>query len=671
MNIVGQFPRRVREIETAWIPMPDGKRLAARIWLPDDAERNPVPAILEYVPYRRRDGTRMRDEPKHGYFAGHGYACLRVDLRGSGDSEGLMFDEYTRQEHDDALAVIAWTAAQPWCTGRVGMMGISWGGFNSLQVAARRPPALKAIITSCSTDDRYADDVHFMGGCVLGDNFSWAATMWGRAAAPPDPDVVGEDWRQAWLARLEKLPLFLATWLEHQRRDAYWKHGSVCEDYGAIQCPVLALGGWADSYTNAIPRLLTHLKVPRQGIIGPWAHFWGYEGGPGPTVGMLQECLRWWDHWLKDEATGIMDEPMLRAFMQDWDPPLPAYENRSGRWVAEPVWPPKDGFRPRILHLNARGLDDAAGPETALTLASPQDTGQAGGEWCGHATGTDLPTDQRGDDAGSLVFDTAPLVEPVEILGAPVLNLDLAVDRPVAMVAVRLNDVAPDGSSARVTYGLLNLTHRDGHENPKPMVPGQRTRVRVQLCDVAQRFPAGHRIRVAISTAYWPIAWPMPEKVTLTLQAGASTLELPVRSPRALDAKVAFAPPEQAPPMRATRLEAGRMAQTVTRDVASGVTELVVTADAGRMRIDDIGLDYGSWRTETFRVRHDDPASAEADVVYRFAYKRANWDCVHESRTRLSATREHFVIHADLDAFEDGHRIYARSEVRRIPRDHV
>jgi len=671
VKIVTTFPRAVRLVETQWIPMADGVRLAARLWLPADAERDPVPAILEYVPYRRRDGTRARDEPKHAHMAGHGYACVRVDLRGSGDSEGLLTDEYTVQEHDDALEVIAWMARQPWCTGKVGMMGISWGGFNSLQVAARRPPALAAIVSCCSTDDRYADDVHYMGGCVLGDNFSWAATMWGRAAAPPDPAVVGPGWREAWRRRLDALPVFLATWLGHQRRDAYWAHGSVCEDYGAIACPVMLLGGWADSYTNAIPRLLAGLSVPRQAIIGAWAHFWGHEGLPGPAVGILQEMLRWWDHWLKGRDTGIMAEPMLRAFLHDWDPPRPGYAERSGQWVAEPVWPPTDGRAPLELVLDARGLTDRPGPEVALTVRSPQDTGQAGGEWCGHGTGTDLPTDQRIDDAGSLVFDSAPLAAPLAILGAPVLTLEVAADRPVAMVAARLLDVAPDGSSARVTYGLLNLTHRDGHAAPKPVEPGRRMTVRVALGDVAHRFPAGHRIRVALSSAYWPIAWPTPEPVTLTVFAGSSRLALPVRAPRPEDAAVRFQPPEQGPAMRASQIEPGRASQVVRRLVATGATECEVIFDTGRVRIEDIDLEYGSWRRELFRVHADDPDGAVAEVVYRFSYRRADWDVVHESRTTLTTTRDAFLIHAELDAFEDGRRIAARSESVRMPRDLV
>ena len=245
--------------------MRDGTRLAARIWLPEDAEQNKVPAILEYLPYRKRDGTYERDALTHPYLAGHGYAGVRVDIRGSGESDGLLWDEYAQQEQDDAMEVIAWLAAQPWCSGAVGMMGISWGGFNALQVAARRPPALKAIVTICSTDDRYRDDVHYMGGALLTARFGWASFFFSAMCHPPDPVLVGDRWRAMWLERLRNVPLFLETWLRHQRRDDYWRHGSVCEDYGAIECPVYAVGGWTDGYTNAIPRLLEHLHGAAQG----------------------------------------------------------------------------------------------------------------------------------------------------------------------------------------------------------------------------------------------------------------------------------------------------------------------------------------------------------------------------------------------------------------------
>ena len=139
------FPHQIAIRDPEFIPLSDGTRLAVRIWLPVDAEERPVPAILEYLPYRRKDGTADRDASTHPYFAGHGYASVRVDMRGSGDSEGVLLGEYLKQEQDDALEIIDWITAQPWCSGQVGMIGISWGGFNGLQIAARRPPALKAI----------------------------------------------------------------------------------------------------------------------------------------------------------------------------------------------------------------------------------------------------------------------------------------------------------------------------------------------------------------------------------------------------------------------------------------------------------------------------------------------------------------------------------------------
>jgi putative CocE/NonD family hydrolase len=235
---------------------------------------------LEYHPYRKTDSAAVADSRRHPYFAGHGYAALRVDLRGTGDSEGILYDEYLAQEQDDALDVLNWIAAQPWSDGQAGMIGFSWGGFNGLQIAARRPPQLKAVISIDSSDDRYADDVHYIGGALLASNMlSWAAFMLCINALPPDPEVVGESWRSMWQARLDQTPPYVHAWLSHQRRDVYWKHASVCEDYRAIECPVYAVGGWADGYTNSVLRLLGNLSAPRKGLIGPWAHGYPFVVG--------------------------------------------------------------------------------------------------------------------------------------------------------------------------------------------------------------------------------------------------------------------------------------------------------------------------------------------------------------------------------------------------------
>ena len=675
MRILTDLPHGVREVEHVWVPLANRNRLAARLWLPEHAEHDPVPAILTYLPYRKRDSTRGGDEPMHRYFAGHGHAGVRIDLQGSGDSEGLMNDEYTEQELSDAGEAIAWLARQPWCNGRVGMIGSSWGGFNSLQVAARRPPALKAIITSCSTDDHYADDMHYMGGCLLNDNMDWGTSFFARMPRPPDPEFVGERWREMWQARLDNAVLPVETWLRHQRRDAYWKHGSVCENFDDIQCPVFAAGGWLDGYSNAIPRLLAGLNVPRIGVIGPWAHTYGHNAVPGPAIGFLQECVRWWDHWLKDIDTGVMQEPMLRAFMQERVPPRAFYPDCPGRWVAEPVWP-SPAIRPRVFYFNHGGElgTRRRAVDERIDYRSPQTVGIAGGEWCPYGTGgrgPQFPADQREDDGRSVVFESAPLKRRVEFLGAPVATLDLAVDRPNAFVAVRLNDVFPDGTVARATFGILNLTHRSGREHPEPMIPARRERVRVKLNDVAYAFDVGHRIRLAVSTTYWPMVWPSPEPVMLSLFTGRSSLSLPVRRPRALDAKTRFEEPESAPPMSTTEIEPAESSRVLARNFADGETVITTTENTPRYVIDQTAVELRQMVWEQTRVEDEDPLSAVTEMSSTFDHKKAGWDIRVVGRTRLAATLDTWLLSADLTAYQDGDEIYHRHWDCPIARDHV
>ena len=640
---VAPLPRRVREFENIWIPLRDGTRLAARLWLPDDAECDPVPALLEYLPYRKRDGTIERDALTHPWLAGHGYGCVRVDIRGSGESDGVLSDEYSQPELDDALEVIAWLAAQSWCSGAVGVFGISWGGFNALQVAALRPPALKAIVTLCSTDDRYADDVHYMGGAKLTSGFGWAGFFFADMCHPPDPALVGDRWREMWLQRLEALPLFLERWLSHPRRDAYWRHGSVCEDWSAIQCPVWAVGGWTDGYTNTIPRLLAHLTGPRKALIGPWAHGYPHLASPGPRIGFLQEALRWWDHWLKGIDTGVMDEPVLRAWMTNGVRPARHHADLPGRWIAEPCWPPPS-VETRLLRFTDDGLRRDGAALTPCVVRSPLSVGEHAGSWCPFGTGPDQADDQRADDSRSLVFETEPLDAPLEILGAPIVTLDLASDRPLAILAVRLCDVHPDGASLRVSYGILNLAHRDGHAAPSPLTPGRRYTVRVQLNDAGSVFPVGHRIRVALSTAYWPMVWPAPETAAVTVFAG--TLALPTRLPQAADTSP-WSPPEPrtSPP-------------EPTTEPSPGVT-----------RIEKIGLDMGDESDFRRGIEGDDPLSAFVESRRTQTLARGAWRTRIETSLRLSCARETFRVRASLRAWEGDDEVRHREWDRTVPRD--
>jgi uncharacterized protein len=641
--IVKDFPRPVREMEHLLIPLRDGTQLAARIWLPEDAESDPVPAILEYLPYRKRDGTYERDALTHPYLAGHGYAGVRVDIRGTGESDGLLSDEYSQRELIDALEVIAWLAAQSWCSGAVGMMGISWGGFNALQVAALRPPALKAIITICSTDDRYRDDVHYMGGAKLNAGFTWASFLFGTVCRPPDPTLVGERWRDMWLDRLRHVPLFLELWLRHQRRDAYWEHGSVCEDFNAIKCPVYAVGGWTDGYTNAIPRLLEHLTVPRKGLIGPWAHAYPHFALPGPQIGFLQEALRWWDHWLKGIDTGVTAEPMLRAWMTDSVRPAQQHVELPGRWIAEPSWPPP-GIEPHRLFFTDIGLRTDDTGLTARPVCSPHSVGENSGSWCPFGAGPDQAGDQQADDARSVVFETPLLDATMELLGAPVVCLDIASDKPLAQLAVRLCDVHPDGTSLRLSFGILNLTHRDGSEVPSPMVPGKRYSVRVQLNDVGSVVPVGHRVRVALSTTYWPMMWPVPENATVTVFAGS--LDVPVRPPASTDALLpAFPGAETAPPERTTAKSPG-----------------VVT-------IDRIGLTVGVEREFKYGMEGDDPLGAFAEMRQLQTLTRDGWRIRIETQTRMTCTYDAFRLAATMRAWEGDDEVCNREWSYDVPRD--
>jgi uncharacterized protein len=676
MKTVAELPNRVRVFENEWLPLPDGTRLAARMWLPADAAHRPVPVLLEYLPYRKRDFMRGRDGPMHYYFAGHGYASIRVDIRGSGDSEGRTIDEYTERELDDAVAVITWLAAQPWCNGSVGMFGISWGGFNSLQVAARAPSALKAIITLCAADDRYADDAHYMGGCLLNENLIWGTAFLMYNALPPDPEIVGERWRDIWRDRLANAVLFPAHWLRHQRRDAYWKHGSVCENYHAVRCPVYAIGGWADGYSNAVGRLLEGLSVPRKGLIGPWSHAYPQNGLPGPAIGFLQEAMRWWDHWLKGIDTGIMDEPMFRVWMQDSVRPEPQYQIRPGRWIAEPSWP-----SPRIesltLTLNPGGaLVQSGGTERRLKILSPPMTGLASGSWCAFGRGDEMPTDQRVDDSWSLVFDSEPLREPLEILGTPRLRLVFDSDRAVAQAIVRLNDVFPDGTSALVSYGVLNLCHRNSHEFPAPLVPGERSEATIKLNDLAHCFPAGHRLRIAIATSYWPLVWPAPEPVTLGIYTGVSALDLPMRPPQPEDAELQrFAAPEEGPRESINVRRPSTRRRTIERDAPSGNVVCRVVSEGGEFHgaalvyLEDIDLTTGFSAAQTYQIGASDPLSAKAAITAHAMLHRKSWTAAVRATVELQATKDSFIVTAQLTANEGNAEIIARTWEEKIARD--
>jgi predicted acyl esterase len=658
MLIRTDYPRPARTVENLWIALPDGCRLAARMWLPEDADAAPVPAVLDAVPYRKGDGTEARDATRYPYIAGHGYACVRLDLRGSGDSEGLIEDEYGAEERDDVEAVIAWLAAQPWCDGAVGMIGVSWGGFAALQAAARNPPALRGIVAIHCSDDRYADDVHYIGGCVLAsDMLHWSACMTAYTAQPPDPAVVGENWRAAWRERLESAQPWVATWLAHQRRDEYWRQGSACERYREIACPVFAVGGWVDGYRDSVLRLVENVRGPVRGLIGPWGHTWPERGAPGPAIGFLREVVRFFDCALKGSDNGFLDEPRLVSWMQERIGPVTSCAQRPGRWVADPAWP-----SPNIATC---ALPLGAG-HAPRSLRGLQLTGGDGGVWCGDGGPADLPGDQRAEDGASLCWDFEPLEERLELLGHAAAVLELQVDRPRALVAVRLCDVAPDGSSSLIARGLLNLTHREGHDRIAPLVPGEAVTVRVPMQSTAYAVPAGHSLRLAVSPTYWPWAWPSPEPVTLTVRGGA--VELPVRSGPDT-APVAFGPPECAPEPPEEVLASGPTGRVVTRDLAAGAAEARFAWIDGRSLLTASATELAERNVVRYRLVEGDPLTAAAGCEVDVELARGDWRTRVEVRSAMTCDRERFLVTTELDAFEGPARSFARRWTHEILRD--
>ncbi len=669
-HIRTDFPFQVEVTETLRIALPDGTRLAAKLWQPLGA--GAVPAIVEYLPYRYRDGTRHRDQAMHGYLAGNGYACLRIDIRGMGNSEGLLHDEYSEPELRDGVDLIAWIAAQDWCDGQVAMIGISWSGFNALQIAARRPPALKTVIPVGFTDDRYATDVHYVGGCLSKDNFDWSATMLAQNDLPPDPAEFGPDWRAAWMARAQANTPWAHIWFAHQRRDAYWQHGSVCQDFAAITVPVYAVSGWADNYAEAVPRLLAGLPGPSRGLIGPWAHSFPQDVTVQPAIGWLQEVLRWCDHWMKGADTGIMQEPKLRVWMQDSVRPATCYTERPGAWVEEEVWP-SPRITDRIFYLNQGGaLSETPGFAAPVSVCSPLWVGLTAGEVGRYGDDADWPTDQRLDDGGSLVYRSAPLDQRTEILGAARLTLRFSVDKPLALVSVRLNDIWPDGASTRVTLGMLNLTHRESHADPTPLVPGEIYETTVELDDIAHAFAPGHRIGLSLSTTYYPISHPSPELATLTLHQGQTALHLPIRPPNPSDVALRpFDPPEQAANSPHSFATTEGPPRRVTHDLLTGH----YCVDFPRWTYAVDFPDIGTIVTSAGMVRHEvtegDPLSAVTSTEYTVTLARPDATIGHHSKGRLSCDATHFRLQTDLTLRENGQIIFERSWDERIARDLV
>jgi uncharacterized protein len=495
----------------AWIPMQDGIRLSATLYMPEGAKpQERFPAILEYLPYRKDDATAARDYPLHSYFAHRGFVSVRVDIRGTGTSEGHTPErEYSEQEQSDGVEVISWLAHQPWSNGNVGMMGISWGGFNAMQMAMRNPPGLKAIIAVDATDELFHDDVHYVDGIMHVDEFELDMDMAeGITGAPDyslDEKVLGP--------RFETPPWSL-LYLKHQHDGPFWR--APVRPQNEIRVPCFLIGGLLDGYRDSIPQMLQHVKAPIRAIIGPWNHTFPNDAVPGPQIEWRDQAVRWWDHWLKGRDTGVLDDPKLIVYMQHWHPPDPNLENVPGVWRKEDAWPPQ-GMTESTLFLQPNHmLATTSAPDNHQLKYIPSNGVEAGFWW------GELLVDQRPVDAFSLTYDSAPLKEDVAILGHPRAVLRASAPVPLAHWFARLSDVAPDRSVTQITGAGMNGAQRDSVTDPKDLLPNQLYSFKIEMHLASWVFPKGHRIRLSVSNGLWPMMWPTPNPMTTTLALGGS-----------------------------------------------------------------------------------------------------------------------------------------------------
>jgi putative CocE/NonD family hydrolase len=662
--IVSDTPYTVIDQPTEWISVSKDIQLAARLWRPDITV--PVPVVVEIIPYRRQDGTLPIDERMHPYWAGHGVATLRVDLRGCGDSDGILEDEYLKLEQDDAIAVIKWAEKQPWCNGNVGMTGLSWGGFAALQVAARRPKALKAIIAIGATVDRYNDDVHYKNGCLLNENFGWGTSLTAFTSRPPDPSVVGKKWRSMWLNRLENLKFFAVEWFQHQTRDDYWKHGSICENFDAIEIPVMIISGWNDLYVNALPALMDNLKGRCHAVCGPWAHHFPHLGTPGPSYDYLGSSLAWWRQWLSDEPARLGTEKTHLTFIKDSSMPNPFVMTVAGRWIDDQTWPLPSNTMSH-LYMAKAGLTSKAVDAPPVQIHSPVDTGAMAGEWVPHCSGAEVAGCQRLTDAQSTCFDGDILDQAIDVFGCPEITISLQSNSTTGHLIVRLCDVAPSGSSELISIGVLNLTHRNGNENPIPMPVGETQSLQLRLDYAGHRFLPGHKIRIALSTAYWPFIWPAVENPVLTLAKKPACLSLPGRQKQE-EGSVQVNPPIAPPASALTEKRVPQSKRQVTHDMHQGKTSLTIRDDLGEVVFEAHGLVTSAVKYESYEITAGDPLSSQARFGWEFEYSRDDWAVRTVTETQLMCDHYYYFLTATVRAYEQGKQVFERTFDHKIAR---
>ena len=628
-----------------FVAMRDGIRIALTIYLPEGP--GPFPAVLESLPYRKDDDCFTRDWQTYSYLTDAGIAGVRLDIRGTGASEGVITDEYTAEEMADAIEVIGWVAAQSWCNGKVGMWGISWGGFSALQTAMLQPPALKAIVAMHATHDRFATDVHYTGGSIqAAEQGDWPASMVALNGLPPDPEIVGERWRDMWMDRLEKTPQWLFNWFRHQSRDAYWLHGSPCADYGSIRVPTLLIGGWLDGYIDGMLEMVNQLECPRRAVIGPWGHYRPATGVPAPTLDHFDLLARWFAHHLRGDDNRVMEMPLLTAWVRT-TPPYDAPVS-IGFWEA---WQAETAVDIWEMHLGA-GLRTWDGPQWVGSHAPAWDRAVVGS------------TDPVLDDEASLAFESDPLPADLDLFGSPQVTLLVSSDQSAGLVAARLLAVAPGGDAFLICRGSRNLVFPEDLSAPTPLRAGEWRQVRLPLLAASARIPAGWRVRLSLAGADFPIVWPPGRRFRLTVDPARSRLRLPLRPADGREVTIPSAP---APPVAPAVTELDEVTWGVEHRDAGTIFRRSLARDElqqGRLR-------YSTRQRWEVVVKDEDPASTSLSSNVELRLERAGWKVGANGRVAITADADAFHVEIGLEALEEGQMIFERTWRERIGRIYV
>lgn len=674
-----QAPRRapvpalyggVKKVQT-WIPMKDGTRLAVNLFMPEGAKpSDKFPALLSYLPYRKDDWSLAGDWDQMAFFVRRGYVGARVDVRGNGASEGALPDrEYSDQELKDGLEVIDWLSKQQWSSGTVGMFGISWGGFNSIQLAHLNPPALKAIIAVCATEELFHDDIHYIDNLMHADEFELGMDlMIGMTRAPDFP--TDED---SLKARFDAEPWF-PLYLKHQRDSAFWRRASLAPDhYADYKVPTFMIGGFLDGYRDSIPRFLEKVNAPVKALLGPWNHTWPHDADPGPEVEWRTDAVRWYDYWLKGKQNGVMDEPRFEVYMRHYFPPDPNIHTVPGEWRAEKTFPAADTKIQTMYLAPSHTLAFGASATKASEILKDElkyvpSIGNEAGFWWGDAT-----ADQRPIDAFSLVYDSPPLESDTAILGWPRAFLTVSASAPLADWFARLSDVAPDGSVTLITGAGQSGAQRESWSDPKDLVADETYALPIELHVTSWVFPKGHRIRLAISNAIWPMIWPTPYSMTTSLVLGganASRLELPtvpVQSPAVpvFDALVKEPPPKTEVEWNGSTWPP--QTWTVTRDILTNSTRVFWSSDdSGKFPFGELKDHEQMW----YEVSDDHPALStvhgEGSTSVALPGRALVWGVV----LNLKSDENNFYYHFERTLTENGKMIREKKWDETIPRDH-